>query len=53
MPQIIGRISQIIGPVIDVIFEELGKGSILPNIHDALKIEKTTATFSYLKYSSI
>ena len=49
MPQIIGRISQIIGPVIDVIFEELGKGSILPNIHDALKIEKNNGDLLILE----
>ncbi|HXL01141.1 MAG TPA: F0F1 ATP synthase subunit beta [Dysgonamonadaceae bacterium] len=40
MSKIVGRISQIIGPVIDVTFEEFEKELILPNIHDALKIEK-------------
>jgi F-type H+-transporting ATPase subunit beta len=34
--QKVGRISQIIGPVIDVVFEE---GTILPNIYDALEVK--------------
>jgi F-type H+-transporting ATPase subunit beta len=32
----VGKISQIIGPVIDVVFEE---GSALPNIYDALEVK--------------
>lgn len=40
MPQITGHISQIIGAVVDVRFDELKEESFLPNIHDALKVEK-------------
>ncbi len=40
--QIVGRISQVIGPVVDVLFE--GKGidaeMLLPSIHDALEIKR-------------
>ena len=32
----VGKISQIIGPVIDVVFEE---GTPLPNIYDALEVK--------------
>lgn len=38
MAEIFGKIIQVIGPVIDVIFEE--KGEELPKIHDALEIDK-------------
>ena len=42
MSQIIGHISQVIGPVVDVYFE--GKGIdtdlLLPSIHDALTIKR-------------
>jgi F-type H+-transporting ATPase subunit beta len=37
--QIKGKISQIIGPVIDVVFQEVEE---LPNIYDALEIKKQT-----------
>lgn len=42
MSQIIGRISQIIGPVIDVYFDTKGEDSekILPRIHDALRVKR-------------
>ena len=42
MSQIDGRISQIIGPVIDVYFDTEGKDAenVLPKIHEALKITK-------------
>ena len=42
MSQINGRISQIIGPVIDVYFDTKGQDAekVLPKIHDALKIER-------------
>lgn len=42
MAQIIGHISQIIGPVIDVFFDTKGQEAekILPNIYDALKINR-------------
>ncbi len=43
MSQISGRISQIIGPVIDVYFDTNGLDSekVLPKIHEALKIVRT------------
>ena len=34
--QLTGYISQIIGPVVDVHFPELGEGSKLPGIHEAM-----------------
>ena len=42
MSQINGRISQIIGPVIDVYFDTTGQDAekVLPKIHDALKIDR-------------
>ena len=42
MTQIKGRISQIIGPVIDVYFdtEGLEAEKVLPKIHDALRIAR-------------
>ena len=42
MAQINGRISQIIGPVIDVYFDTAGQSAekVLPKIHDALKIAR-------------
>ena len=42
MAQINGRISQIIGPVIDVYFDTAGQNAekVLPKIHDALKIAR-------------
>ena len=42
MPEIKGKISQIIGPVVDVHFDiDNSKAtSILPNIHDALKLTR-------------
>ena len=42
MAQINGRISQIIGPVVDVYFDTAGQDSekVLPKIHDALKISR-------------
>ena len=40
MSQINGRISQIIGPVIDVYFDTKGENpeKVLPKIHDALRV---------------
>ena len=40
MSQVIGRISQIVGPVIDVYFDTKGEDpeKVLPKIHDALKV---------------
>lgn len=42
MPQEIGHISQIIGPVVDVAFDTNGRKAedVLPRIHDALEIER-------------
>ena len=42
MSQIIGHISQVIGPVIDVYFDTKNEDAenVLPKIHDALKIER-------------
>lgn len=42
MTQIVGHISQIIGPVIDVYFDTKGQESekVLPKIYDALKIDR-------------
>ncbi|MFH0759418.1 MAG: F0F1 ATP synthase subunit beta [Bacteroidota bacterium] len=42
MSTMIGKIIQVIGPVIDVSFEETG--SQLPNIHEALEIERSDGT---------
>ena len=33
-----GKIAQVIGPVVDVVFE--GEGNIIPPIYTALKIER-------------
>lgn len=38
MTQLIGEITQIIGPVVDISFEQAG--TALPSIHDALEIER-------------
>ena len=42
MSQITGRISQIIGPVIDVYFDTKGLEAekVLPKIHEALRIDR-------------
>ncbi len=40
MSQIVGHISQVIGPVVDVFFEGTEAGVTLPSIHDALEIKK-------------
>lgn len=42
MSQIIGHISQIIGPVVDVYFDTKGLDAekVLPKIHDALKVKR-------------
>ena len=41
MSSLKGKISQVIGPVVDVAFE---KGLELPNIYDALEVFKTDGT---------
>lgn len=40
MSQINGRISQIIGPVVDVYFETNDPAKVLPRINDALEVER-------------
>ena len=42
MTQINGRISQVVGPVVDVSFDTNGKNSadVLPKIHDAIEVER-------------
>lgn len=37
-----GKIAQVIGPVVDVVFE--GEGNIIPPIYTALKIERPDGT---------
>lgn len=41
MSQIVGHISQVIGPVVDVYFEGTEAELTLPSIHDALEIKRT------------
>lgn len=41
MSQIIGHISQVIGPVVDVYFEGTDVELMLPSIHDALEIKRS------------
>ena len=41
MSQIVGHISQVIGPVVDVFFESKGEKIQLPSIHDALEIKRS------------
>jgi F-type H+-transporting ATPase subunit beta len=41
MSQIIGHISQVIGPVVDIFFEGNDADMALPGIHDALEIKRT------------
>ena len=42
--QLTGYISQIIGPVIDVHFPELGEANMLPGIHEAMTISRPDGT---------
>jgi F-type H+-transporting ATPase subunit beta len=49
MSQIIGKISQVIGPVVDVMYE---KGSALPNIYDALEVRKSDGSRVVLEVQS-
>ena len=44
MAQIEGYISQIIGPVIDVHFPDLGEERLLPGIHEAMSIRRHNGT---------
>ena len=43
MSQIIGHISQVIGPVVDVYFEGTDAELVLPSIHDALEFSNISA----------
>jgi len=49
MSHIQGKISQVIGPVVDVSFE---KGVELPNIYDALEVRKENGTRVVLEVQS-
>ena len=40
MPQTIGHISQVIGPVVDVYFDGAEAELKLPGIHDALEVRR-------------
>ena len=42
-----GKISQVIGPVIDVVFEEVEQ---LPNIYDALEVTKNNNEPNLIRY---
>ena len=45
MTQIVGHISQVIGPVVDVYFEGGEKAeAVLPAIHEALEIKRPNGT---------
>ena len=46
MAQTEGYISQIIGPVIDVHFPELGNEHLLPNIHEEMIIHRPDGSYS-------
>lgn len=50
MAQSIGKVSQIIGPVVDVEFS--GENNSLPKIYDALEIKKTDGTKLILEVQS-
>ena len=50
MAQSIGKVSQIIGPVVDVKFS--GENNSLPKIYDALEIKKTDGTKLILEVQS-
>ena len=49
MSEIKGKISQVIGPVVDVNFE---KGMALPNIYDALEVTKDDGSVVVLEVQS-
>ena len=51
MSQIVGHISQVIGPVVDVYFEGTEAEMMLPSIHDALEIKRSNGK-SCLLYTS-
>jgi F-type H+-transporting ATPase subunit beta len=49
MSSVKGKISQVIGPVVDVRFE---RGTVLPNIYDALEVRKADGTRVVLEVQS-
>ena len=49
MSSVKGKISQVIGPVVDVRFE---RGTVLPNIYDALEVRRTDGTRVVLEVQS-
>ena len=51
MSSLIGRISQVIGPVVDVYFEgkDIDSALLLPSIHDALTIQREDGRILYLE----
>ena len=49
MSSVKGKISQVIGPVVDVRFE---RGTVLPNIYDALEVRKSDGTRVVLEVQS-
>jgi F-type H+-transporting ATPase subunit beta len=50
MSKVIGKVAQIIGPVVDVVFN--GKDVELQKIYDSLEITKKDGTLLVLKYIS-
>ena len=50
MSEIKGKVSQIIGPVVDVDFS--GENNILPNIYDSLEIKKSDGSILVLEVQS-
>ena len=50
MPKVTGKVSQIIGPVVDVTFS--GEDNVLPNIYDSLEISKSDGTQLVLEVQS-
>ena len=50
MSKIKGRVSQIIGPVVDVEFS--GENNVLPNIYDSLEIKKSDGSILVLEVQS-
>lgn len=51
MSQIVGHISQVIGPVVDVYFEGTEAEMMLPSIHDALEIKRSNGKRLIVEYS--
>ncbi len=47
MSQLTGKISQVIGPVVDVVFE--GEGTVIPPIFNALRIDREDGSYTILE----